>query len=309
MTDIDSIKLRRLDLTVLLVFLGLLRHRKATAVAAEMGLTQSSISHALRRLRDVFGDELLLRRPHGFEPTAVALALEPIVRRVVEDLSDALAGPPSFVPASFDGVVRIGAFDNELTTLLPPLIRIAGTEAPGMRISARSVVRKAALDALAGGDLELALGYFRHLGPDDFAETLYEETFLVVGRGDDPAMLRGLTLESYAAARHVIMSPVGDLSGAVDTALAAVGASRTVVAALPLFFPVFAAVAETGCLATVPRLLAARYAPTFGLVTAEPPVAVPGFGISAVRHRRDARNPLHDWLIGHLRAVVARCQR
>jgi len=56
------------------VFLGLLRHRKAAEVARDLGLTQSAISQALKRLRFIFGDELFPRRPHGMEPTATALA-------------------------------------------------------------------------------------------------------------------------------------------------------------------------------------------------------------------------------------------
>ena len=75
MTDFSQSELRRLDLTLLLVFLGLLRHRKATDVAAELGLTQSGVSQALKRLRDIFGDPLFLRRPHGMDPTATALAI------------------------------------------------------------------------------------------------------------------------------------------------------------------------------------------------------------------------------------------
>ena len=58
MTDLSNSELRRLDLTLLLVFLGLLRHRKANAVADELGLTQSAISQGLKRLREIFGDPL-----------------------------------------------------------------------------------------------------------------------------------------------------------------------------------------------------------------------------------------------------------
>ncbi len=66
--DIDEIKLRRLDLTVLLVFLGVMRYRKATTTAEQMGLSQSSITHSLNRLREVFDDKLFLRKPDGLEP-------------------------------------------------------------------------------------------------------------------------------------------------------------------------------------------------------------------------------------------------
>ena len=91
MSNLSISELRRLDLTLLLVFLGLIRHRKAAAVADELGLTQSAISQALKRLRDIFGDPLFLRRPHGLDPTATALALEEPVARAVDALRGALA--------------------------------------------------------------------------------------------------------------------------------------------------------------------------------------------------------------------------
>ena len=71
----DVSHIRQIDGTLLLVFQELLRERRATAAAARLGLTQSGISHALNRLRLLFGDELFLRRPHGLEPTARALAM------------------------------------------------------------------------------------------------------------------------------------------------------------------------------------------------------------------------------------------
>ena len=58
MTDINDINIRLIDSTMLLVFLRTMRHKKATAVAKEMGLTQPAVSHALKRLRILFKDPL-----------------------------------------------------------------------------------------------------------------------------------------------------------------------------------------------------------------------------------------------------------
>ncbi len=104
MSQLSTSELRRLDLTLLLVFLGLVRHRKAVDVAGELGLTQSAISQSLRRLRDIFGDDLFLRRPHGLEPTATALALEAPVSAAVETLRGALGAARAFDPATATGL-------------------------------------------------------------------------------------------------------------------------------------------------------------------------------------------------------------
>lgn len=77
MESIDSAHIRRLDLTLLVVFEMLLEKRNMSAVAAEMGLTQSAVSHAVGRLRSIFDDPLFVRKGAGVEPTARAQLLGP----------------------------------------------------------------------------------------------------------------------------------------------------------------------------------------------------------------------------------------
>lgn len=305
MTDIGNSELRRLDLTVLLVFLALLRHRKATLAAAEIGLTQSGVSQALKRLREVFGDPLFLRRPHGLEPTAVALALEAPVRAAVDGLRAALGGVRPFDPARAGGVLRIAAFDAEQAALVPGLLRRLATEAPGLRLVVLPQTRRAALVALADQGVDLAIGYFWDIGPQVIAEPLYRQGFAVVGRPEVLGPEAEIPMARYLALPHVLVSPGGDLTGVADVALAASGQARRVVATVPQFFPALAAVAETGCIATLPDRLARRYGPSLGLAVAEPPLALRSFEISALRHRRNEADPRLLWLLDLVRAAAA----
>jgi DNA-binding transcriptional LysR family regulator len=303
MTDFKNNELRRLDLTVLLVFMGLLRHRKATEVAARLALTQSGVSHALKRLREVFGDQLFLRRPHGMEPTAVARALEAPVAEAIESLRRAIAGPRRFDPSVAQGVIRIAALDAELMTLVPELIGTLSASAPGLRLVARAIGRHAALDAIAAGELDIALGYFWNLSEAFIQENLFDEDFLVVGSRSKHRMPRKVTLEVYLKSPHILVSPGGDLRGVVDDLLDSKGLKRQVIAALPLFLPALAAVEATNALATVPRRIALRYAKAFHLATAEPPLSVRSFSVSAIRHRRDEHNPMHRWILDRLHLI------
>lgn len=117
MTDIDTAQLRRIDLTLLCVFVELMRHRKLTVVAARLGLTQSAISHSLKRLRDIFGDPLFRRRPNGVEPTARALALEPRISSIVALTREALRLDSKFDPGTADRLFRIAALDYETSVM------------------------------------------------------------------------------------------------------------------------------------------------------------------------------------------------
>lgn len=305
MSEFDHVKLRRLDLSLLLVFLGLMRHRKAAAVADELGLTQSTISHALARLRDVFGDELFLRRPHGMEPTSFAEAIAPDVRAAVLALEGTLKGPDPFDPASVRATFRISAPDYGIATIFPVFLSRICEAAPGLSVSIRTFGRDDALRALSEGQIDLAVGYFWDL-PDAFlAQPVSEEDYLVAGRIGHPVFDAPLTLDRYLACRHIVVAPQGDMTGIVDRILHRQGLSRRVVAALPQFLPALALLARSDLLGTLPARVVRDYGAALGVTSAPPPMPIRRFVSAAVRHRRDEKNPLVLWAMEELRASVS----
>ena len=73
-----------------------------------------------------------------------------------------------------------------------------------------------------------------------------------------------------------------------------------VVATLPLFLPALALVAQSDLVATLPSRLVEQHAVTFELHQVEPPIAIRPFAVSAIRHQRDAHNPIHAWIVAKL---------
>jgi DNA-binding transcriptional LysR family regulator len=304
MTDIDKDHIRRLDGLLLLVFQGLMRQRKATLVAEHLGLTQSSVSHALNRLREVFGDPLFVRRPHGLAPTAAAQNLAPHIDAALDALNAACSGAAHFDPALSDRTLRLGAYDYALSTLAPALIAHMRRHAPAMRLSAQAVGRRDALAALMHDEIDLAIGYFWALPEAYAAQPLFEETYLVAGPPEHPFFKRGGDrLKRFLAADHIVTSPQGDLVGIVDKALARQGLARRVIVAAPLFLPALAMAQSAGALVTAPKRLVAAHAARFGLAAAPAPLAVRPFQVSAVHCRRDAQDPFRAWAVQALAAV------
>jgi DNA-binding transcriptional LysR family regulator len=292
-----------LDLTLLLVFLGLLRHRKALDVAGELGLTQSAISQALRRLRDVFGDPLFLRRPHGMEPTATALGLERPVALAVEALRGALGQARAFDPAAVRGVVRVAALDSQQAGLIPALAARLRDRAPGLTLSVLPLGRGAAIEALVEGRIGIFFGFLPDLPDTIRSRPLHAETYLVAGRSDSLPDAPEIGLDAYCAADHVLVSPGGDLAGIVDAELERQDRSRRVILGLPAFLPALAAVRASGALVTLPARIAQTFAPGFGLVTALPPLALRSFDVSAYWHRRNDHDPQVQWLVAEAEAA------
>ncbi|MEO1024090.1 MAG: LysR family transcriptional regulator [Pseudomonadota bacterium] len=296
MSDLSNSELRRLDLTLLLVFLGLIRYRKAATVALELGLTQSAISQALRRLRDVFGDELFLRRPHGMEPTAAALALEAPVADAVNALRGALGTTRSFDPATATGVVRVAALHAEQAVLIPFFFARLRRMAPGLTLSILPTGRQDAVQALKDDRVDLALGFFRDIPEICSGQVLFTESYLVAGRPDILTKAPNVSLDAYCAADHLLTAPGGGNKGVVDDYLAKIGRERRVLLSLPAFLPALAATAESGALLTLPSRVARQFAEQFGLVTAQPPLELRSFPVSVLWHRRNETDPMTRWL-------------
>ena len=308
MRDINQIDLRLIDTTILLVFLATMRHRQATAVAREMGLTQPAVSHALKRLRNLYGDPLFLRRAHGLEPTSLAKELEPKVRRIVRLLSETLEGSEAFDPGSAATNLRIGAFDYELTGILPELVAELRTVSPGINIHAFPLQNLEALDALVQGQIDLAIGYFDFpLGGETtfVAEELCSEHYVLAGRRGHPLFGDELTMDEVAKARHLMISPHGPHRNLVDHAMHLEGYRRSIQTVVPSLFAALSIVENSDLVVTLPRRVARSNAARFEITHRPLPIKGGTFQIHAVRHVRDASNPLQIWLLDKLRGVVA----
>ncbi|MCY6381214.1 LysR family transcriptional regulator [Hoeflea prorocentri] len=310
MSEFDADKIRRLDMSVLLVFLALVRHRKALAVAEELGLTPSSISHAQKRLRDILGDPLFIRRPHGLEPTAFALELEPRIRDIVTRLQEVVSSPRPFDPKSATGTVRISAFDGEIAAHIPKLLAQMENSAPALKLIVRPFGRKDALRALEHDETDLALGFFWDLPARFMATSLYEEGYRVVMRRNHPLANEDvLGPEAFASTGHAVVSPAGDLRGIVDDSLDQMGLRRMVRVALPHFLPALATVSQSDLIATLPSRIVEDYADTFGLYHCRPPVELRSFPVSLVRHVKNQRNAMHNWVADALVGIARAEQR
>lgn len=301
--------LRLIDTTILLIFLSLMRHRKATDVAREMGLTQSAVSHALKRLRMLYEEPLFLRRAHGLEPTSLAHELEPKIRRIVRLLSETLDDPEEFDPASTATDLRIGAFDYELTSVIPQLVSELRNLTPKINVHAFPLVYGEALDALVHGQIDLAIGYFDVPLRNEslfVVEDLYSEHYVLAGRRGHPLLSGNPTLEDIAKADHLLVSPRGLIRNRVDEALRMQGYKRNIHTVVPSLFPALSIIESSDLVVTLPNRVAQNNGQRFEIVHKPLPIEGGDFQLQAVRHKRDANSALHHWLLENLLRVVSR---
>src|SRR3989344_2995689 len=150
---------RSLDLNLLRVFDEVMAERSLTRAAHKLSVTQPAVSNAMRRLRDVLGDELVVRSGRGVEPTARALALWPPVREALAHLQESLA-PGHFEPATAESTFVLAMADATAATLVPALVEIIEREAPGISIRVLPLTTRDPRRLLDEEAADMAVGYF-----------------------------------------------------------------------------------------------------------------------------------------------------
>ncbi len=118
-----------IDLNLLRVFDVLHEERSVTRTASRLGVTQSAVSHALRRLREVMDDPLFVRGPAGLQPTARASQIAPDVQRSLANLH-AVFSRPLFEPGTSARRFNLAASSYFCAMLVPRLIARARAVAP-----------------------------------------------------------------------------------------------------------------------------------------------------------------------------------
>lgn len=312
----QPLNFRTLDLNLLRVFDEVMAERNLTRAAEKLAITQPAVSNALRRLREVLGDELVTRRGHGVEPTPRALALWPAVRHALAQLQESLS-PGRFDPASAQTTFVLAMADATGATLIPPLIEIVEREAPGVSLRVVPLTTRDPRRLLDDESADMAVGYFPAVLADLTARAqsdnvvahestrLYDGQYVCVMRADHPLAAVPMTLDLYCAARHLLVSFSGKPFGFIDGALAALGRERRIVLTVNQFFTAGRVVATTDLLTVLPRHFVGVASVRDELVWRPLPMTLPPVHVDALWHRRRNHDPAHRWL----REAIARAAR
>ena len=303
----NSTNFRTLDLNLLRVFDEVMAERNLTRAARNLSLTQPAVSNALRRLRQTLGDELVQRSGHGMAPTPRALAIWPAVREALRQLQESLV-PSEFIAASATVPFVLAMADATAAALIPGLNDIVEREAPGVVLRVVPLVTRDPRPMLDQESCDLAIGHFPSVLPDLTAraqsgqplpflfQRLYDGEYVCVMRKDHPLAAGGLTLDSYCAARHMLVSFSGRPYGFVDESLAALGRQRRVVLTVNQFFTAGRVVADSNLLTVLPRHFVDITGLTERLALRPLPFDVSPVHVDALWHRRSEPRSAHAWL-------------
>jgi DNA-binding transcriptional LysR family regulator len=308
--------LHGIDLNLLTAFDALAEERSVTRAAARAGVTQSAMSHTLRRLRELLDDPVLVRGAGGMVLTPRAEALRAPLRAALADLARALTEPVDFEPCSSTRAFRLVAPDLFDMLALPRLLPHLAAHAPGVDLAI--VPRPPRLaEALEAGEVDLAIEpilldeepFDRRLeaGPALERRTLFRDHLRCFVRREHPAInkSRRLSMRAFVAAGHVLVSPTGSGAGVVDRYLAREGKQRRVVVRVPQFGSALAIAAHSELVLTAPSAVMAAEGAEASLVSLAAPLTLPHHAVTMLWHPRFTEDPGHRWFRDTLVEVSA----
>jgi len=289
-----------IDLNLFLVFQAIYATRSVTLAGDRLGMTQSAVSNALKRMRERFNDALFVRTADGMVPTPVAERLIAPIEEGIACLVQAVDQGRTFEPETSSRIFRIAVNDIGQLVMMPELLSVARSVAPGIRFETVDVSMADARQRMLHGQIDIALGSWESMGPSFYQQRLFDETFVVLMSKASPLGARErIELDDYLAAEHIAYRPQGTTDSQLQQTLDRAGAldRRRVVLTAAHSLGLTSIVATSGLLLTAPaRLAKAMVATRADLRSVDAPFEVRPFEIRQQWHERFHQDSGNRWL-------------
>lgn len=289
----------RIDLDALRAVVALVEARSVTKAADRLGLTQSGMSHALRRLRTRFDDPLLVRGQSGMQPTPRAQNLAHRAAAVLTEVEALENDRPGFEPKTAERVFTLSLDDNQSTHLIPRLLARLEIEAPKVNLHLLPPPLDAR-DALERGAVDLVVGLMEPAQAGLYTQALYVDSFVCIVRKGHPTLSRRPDLQKYVEAGHILVSGRLPARSFVDDLLQQQGLQRRIVLRIPHFLAAVEVASETDLVLTLSSRLGKVVSTSHPLKMFTPPLNLPEVPIHQTWHERLHHDPAHIWLRGLL---------
>ncbi len=290
-------RLDRFDLNLLVVLDALLEERNVTRASERLHVGQSAASGALARLREYFGDELLV-------PVGRRLALTPLAQSLVEPVRDTLlraratlALKPGFDPLTAERRFAVCASDYVVTVMLAQAVQRLAAQAPGVALDLRSPPQDV-VGSFERGHIDLMVMPEQYASRLDHPQQpLFNDTQVCMVWTEHAMIQDRLTMDTYMDMGHVAVRLGNERSVSFEEwFLPRTGRQRRIGCSVDNFAALPQLVIGTQRVATLHRRLAEHFARHHALRLLEAPFDMPALTEVMVWPRHLQHDPAHVWL-------------
>jgi len=301
----------KIDLHLIRVLHTVLVERSVSRAALRLGMYQPAVSAALKRLRELAGDPLLVRSGAGMVPTVAGLRMVEPAANILRAAEMLFSDARSFDPATTRHVFSLAASDYLDPTFLPQLVTQLKAQAPTCGIDIYPLSADADYrHQLAQGQVDVVIGNWPKPPDDLHLGRLFGDEVVCLVAKHHPAVKRGWDAEAWLAADHIAPMPTHPgARGVIDDHLASLGLVRKIVARCPHFGLIPAMVAGSLLVLTTGRQYCERFVSALPVQILPCPVEFPRMMYYQLWHERTHSSNAGRWLREQIKSVAAALPR
>lgn len=298
------------DLNLFRVLLAVADSGSTSEAGAQLNLSQSAVSHALRRLREMLGDPLFVKHGRQLVMTAHTRSILPEVRAALEQLAGTTLRNAPFDPTQSAMIFRCGLRDALEFLLMPALMQRARQRRWQVRFRSQRVPGEDIEARILSGALDMAVG-LEYPVSEQLAsrELLKEELCVMVGPGHPAYASGALSLQDYTRSEQVLVTLAEHERALVDQDLLGIGGQqRRIALHCEHYHAAAQVVAQTDLLLTMPRSYAQSLARLNGNRLLPVPFACRSIPVRLYWRKSLGQEPYMRWLMTELEELLQEMQ-
>lgn len=288
-------KICDIDLNLLIVFQQLIINKSVTQAAEQLNISQPAMSHALKRLRVTFGDELFVRVHQFMEPTPFAMQLAGPICEALNTLQQAVHKNRAFDAQHSEREFVIAMTDIGIALFIPRLMQLLTGIAPDIRLKIVEIDATLA-EKMINGSIDLTIGCLPQLQNGFYQRQLFKHDYVCLCRQQHPARKKKMTQDNFTKLKHInVMSPFTG-HAEINHYFSHAGITRDIQIEVPQFSSLFALIENSDFVAIVPRRLAEFSQKSHALSFFIPPITLPLIPVNMFWHSRFHKDMGNIWL-------------
>lgn len=297
----------KIDLHLIKVLHTVLSERSVSRAAVRLGMYQPAVSSALKRLRDISGDPLLVRSGANMVPTEAGLRMLEPAAHILRSAETLFSDARGFDPATSEHTFSVAASDYLDPLFLPQLVALLKRAAPLCPIEVHSLSGKTDYrDQLAQGEVDVVIGNWPKPPPDLHLGRLFGDEVVCLVSQNHPAVRRGWTESDWLHAEHVAPMPTHPgARGVIDDHLDALKLTRVISTRCAHFGLIPGMVASSLLVLTTGRQYCERFVGQLPVVVVPPPIEFPRMMYYQLWHPRTHGSNAGRWLREQIKTVAA----
>lgn len=284
-----------IDLNLLVVFKSIYETRSISKTALILGLTQPTISHSLKRLRETFDDELFIRSSRSMLPTKRADELGPFISQKLNEIEKGIFTTPKWEPQNSSRVFTICGTGFDSASWFPHFLESIKLNYPKIDFVFKSIHFDSYFERLYKGEVDIGFTADLPSMAGYTIKNLREIDFVVIAR-KDLVKTKKLSFKNYLSFEHILYTPTEKGESLVDKELFKQGHRRRIALKTPYLNTIAQLVERTDLLCIVPRDFAQTVSRHYKIVCYEVPFKIKPFNHQIIWHQSKDNSLDHKWL-------------